>query len=117
MTIYTPHGRDSRTLRWDKPAPLGLVEDKPILPGSRLWVVGKKPDLMSIIASVDRGYMHVSVAHSSRYPTWDEIHTIRDWAFPEDMEVVMVLPREVDYVNLHRNCFHLWESACGEEGR
>lgn len=48
---------------------------------------------------------------------WDEILAVRRWAFPPDMEVVMVLAREAEYVNIHNNCFHLWQSLCGREGR
>jgi hypothetical protein len=72
---------------------------------------------LSIIVSVDHGWMHLSVAGETRYPDWDEIHALRDWWFPAEMEVVMVLARHSEYVNVHENCFHLWESRCGEEGR
>ena len=71
----------------------------------------------ALIASIDSGAVHVSIAHSQRYPTWDEILAVRAWAFPPETEVVMVLARASEYVNLHNNCFHLWESACGREGR
>ncbi len=120
--ILTVDGRDSRTLRWDEPAPLGLVEAPTILPGSRLWLGHSgKHDWISVIASVDVGSLHVSIArypaHSQRYPAWDEILAIRAWAFPEETEVVMVLACKSEYVNVHNNCFHLWESACGRERR
>lgn len=88
------------------------------IPGGRLWIAQLgKHNMLSIIASVDGGSGHVSIAHNSRYPTWDEILAVRAWAFPDDVEVVMVLARASDYVNVHQNCFHLWESACGREGR
>lgn len=117
--IFTPQGRDSRTLRWDEPAPLKLVEAGQCpVPGGRLWMGHSgKHNRMSVIASVDSGALHVSIAHSNRYPTWDEILAVRAWAFPDDTEVVMVLARKEEYVNLHNNCFHLWESACGRESR
>jgi hypothetical protein len=90
----------------------------PTLPGSRLWIGHSgKHNRISMIASVDGGSLHVSIAHSQRYPTWDEILAVRAWAFPAETEVVMVLARASEYVNLHNNCFHLWESACGREGR
>lgn len=65
-----------------------------------------------VIVSVDRGRLHASVSHTKRYPTWDEIKVVREWYFPHEMEVVM-------YVNLSPtpNCFHLWQSACGQEGQ
>lgn len=117
--IVTPSGQDTRTIRWSEPAPLDLQEQSycPV-PGGRLWLTQRgKHGLLSVIASVDGPYLHVSIARSNRYPTWDEILAVRAWGFPEDMEVVMVLARKEEYVNLHPNCFHLWESACGKEGR
>ena len=116
--ILTVDGNDSRTLRWDAAPPLGLREARATLPNSRLWLarVGKHNHI-SVIASVDGGSLHLSIAHSQRYPTWDEILAVRAWAFDEDTEVVMVLARKGEYVNVHSNCFHLWESACGREGR
>jgi len=119
MTVLTVSGHDSRLLRLDDPAPLNL-QDVGIgpIPNSRLWIghIGKH-NRISVIASIDGGAMHVSIAHSQRYPTWDEILAVRSWAFPEETEVVMVLARRSEYVNVHNNCFHLWESACGREGR
>lgn len=61
--------------------------------------------------------LHASVSHTKRYPSWEEIKRIRNWVFPDDVEVVMVFPKAGDYVNLSPNCFHLWQSACqGETG-
>lgn len=80
----------------------------------RWWL---SPDDIRVCTSVDGGHLHASISHPSRYPTWDEIRAVRDWYFPEEMEVVMVLARRSEYVNLHPNCFHLWQSRCGEEGR
>lgn len=119
MTILTASGQDTRWLRLDEPAPLSLVRaDQSPVPASRLWIGHSgKHNRISVIASIDDGSLHVSIAHSQRYPTWDEILTVRAWAFPDDTEVVMVLARKEDYVNVHNNCFHLWQSACGREGR
>src|SRR5258706_9285120 len=117
--VLTASGRDSRSLRQDEPAPLDLVEAAicPV-PGGRLWIGHSgKHNRISVIISIDADALHVSIAHSNRYPTWDEILAVRAWAFPDDTEVVMVLARREEYVNVHNNCFHLWESACGREGR
>lgn len=118
MSLILADGRDARMLRLDHGAPLGLGEHPyPPLQPARVWLVKHKHELVKVIASVDDGALHVSISHSHRYPTWDEIRAVRDWAFPEETEVVMVLARKSEYVNLHPNCFHLWESACGREGR
>lgn len=77
---------------------------------------------MTVLASIDgqpgeRKSLHVSISHTARYPTWEEIKAVRAWAWDEDTEVVMVLARRRDYVNIAKNCFHLWTSRCGKEGR
>lgn len=55
---------------------------------------------------------HVSIAHPRRYPTWDEIKEAKYHFFKDDEDAVMILPRKTDgilYVNMHANCFHLWQ--------
>ena len=53
-------------------------------------------------------WKHASVSHHARYPTWDEILDVRYSFFDENDEVVQILPPKGEYVNLHKNCFHLW---------
>lgn len=113
--ILNARGEDARTERWSEPAPLGLQECASSYALGRTW--RSADGEMSVIASVDDGSLHVSIANRSRYPTWQEILAVRSWGFPDDCEVVMVLARRGEYVNVHPNCFHLWESACGREGR
>lgn len=81
---------------------------------ARRWLSAEEG--ASLITSLDAGFLHFSVAAPDRYPGWDLIHAIRDWFIPQDIEAVMVLPRLGEYVNLHPNCFHVWESVCGREG-
>ena len=117
--LVTPDGRSTKELRLDAPAPLGLIREKGI-GAQRRWIKRSNKTgilLLSIIATVDDGSMHISIACPDRYPTWQEITAVREWGFDPDTEVVMVLARRGEYVNLHPNCFHLWESACGREGR
>lgn len=117
------HKQDPRTVRWGIPPPLRLRRD-PLREqalrsalGSEVLVLYRAEDEMSVLCSVDGGYMHMSIALPHRYPTWDEILSVRKWAFPDDMECVLVLARASEYVNVHKNCFHVWESRCGQEGR
>lgn len=65
---------------------------------------------------------HVSISFPTRYPTWDEIKDVKYQLFKADEDAVMVLPRTTDgiaYVNLHPNCFHLWQlpRIPGESGK
>lgn len=97
-------------------APMDFVpHGKETFSGGELWLSHAKR--LSVIVSLDGGDLHASIAHPDRYPTWAEIVRVRNWIFPAEMEVVMVLARRSEYVNLHPNCFHLWQSRCGREGR
>jgi hypothetical protein len=50
---------------------------------------------------------HLSISCVHRYPTWDEIKAARYDLLPDDVTMAMLLPPRSDYVNLHKNCFHL----------
>lgn len=53
-------------------------------------------------------WKHASISHNERYPTWDEILDIRYTFFDSNNDVFQVLPPKNEYVNIHKNCFHLW---------
>ena len=67
-------------------------------------LVGKEPH-----GNNQRLLWHISISHPSRYPTWEEIKRARYELTPKDIEMVMHLPKPENYVNIHENCFHLWE--------
>ncbi len=58
-------------------------------------------------------YQHLSISRKDRYPTWDEIVLFRSLFFDDDDEVIQVIPKESNYVNVHDNCFHLWLDISG----
>lgn len=53
---------------------------------------------------------HLSISCESRYPTWDEIHDARYALMGLGLNVAMYLPPTPQYVNIHPNCFHLYET-------
>ena len=57
----------------------------------------------------NNGLWHLSVSHPTRYPTWDEIKNIRYKYLPNKITAALLFPPKEEYVNLHTNCFHLWE--------
>lgn len=63
-----------------------------------------------IIKSEDGPQMikHISVSNRDRYPTWDEIKEVKYYFYP-DIEMAMYFPKKGDYVNISKNCFHLYE--------
>lgn len=62
-----------------------------------------------VLRSIDDGLYHLSIFHPNRYPTWDEIKEARERLLPLSKHFAMIFPRPQDYVNIHNNCFHLWE--------
>jgi hypothetical protein len=74
------------------------------------WIGGG----LKVIATIDPTHhgelVHVSISHRDRFPTWDEITSLRHAFYASDVDVMMVLPRASDYVNVHENCFHLYQT-------
>jgi len=69
---------------------------------------------LGILKSIDNtpkwgDLLHISISHKHRYPSWDEIVLLKNHFFG-DMDVMMILPKKEDYVNVHKNCFHLWQT-------
>lgn len=52
---------------------------------------------------------HLSISCEDRYPVWDEIKDARYALLPLGLTFAMLLPPPGEYVNIHPNCFHLWE--------
>lgn len=76
-------------------------------------MLGSCSVLVSQHAIKERGIIrsrwHLSIAHQTRYPTWDEIRSARYQLLPGEVTMAMLLPPKDQYVNLHNNCFHLHE--------
>lgn len=65
---------------------------------------------MNVIASWSGGWDHVSVSRTDRCPTWDEMERVKR-AFFRPEEVAMQLHvAEMDHINKHPYCLHLWRS-------
>lgn len=72
---------------------------------------------LSVFVVEEAEGFHMSISHRlsdgskkpGRYPTWDEIHDARYRFCPLDKTMVMHLPPQEEYVNLHATTFHLWE--------
>lgn len=72
------------------------------------------PDRLCVLASLDDTphgrLLHVSMSHPNRDPNWATIKAVRDAFYPQTVDVMMVLPRAEDYVNVHPHTFHLWQT-------
>ena len=63
----------------------------------------------SVCVSKDNGMWHISVSHPRRYPTYDEIKEARYEFTPNEVPMAMIFPPKKEFVNLHTNCFHLYQ--------
>jgi hypothetical protein len=99
---------DGRRLRYIQPVPLPWSRD------GRVW---EGPKRLRIIASLDEtahgDLLHVSLSYPDRDPPWADIRAVRAAFFPATVDVMMVLPRPEDYVNIHPHAFHLWQTPVG----
>lgn len=71
-------------------------------------------DGMRVIASYDPSahgtLLHVSVSYAKRDPRWYDLKQLRQAFFPPDVDVIQVLPRAGEYVNIHSHTFHLFQA-------
>jgi len=58
-------------------------------------------------------WVHVSVSHRDRIPTWDEMRAVKDWAIGRDKLALQVMPPDAEYVNHHPRTLHLWHCLDG----
>lgn len=101
---------DGRVLRCDTSMP--DLPDAPagaILGGS-YW---SGPKGLQVIVTLDHTdawgpLLHASVAYAklSHWPSWADIVAIKDALFG-DVDCMMMLPREEEYVNIRSNCFQV----------
>lgn len=80
-----------------------------IQPDTRGFVMGRCTILLS---HDERGGWHLSIAHPTRYPTWDEIAYVRYELVPDDVPMVMWLPPKEEYINIHSFCLQMTEPRC-----
>jgi len=70
-----------------------------------------------MIVSVDNTkhgpLIHASLSHRARIPTWPEITDMKRSIWEPEEDVMMLLPRESDYVNIHEFAMHLWTTPTG----
>ena len=52
---------------------------------------------------------HISIAHPSRLPTWQEVGEAKDKLIPSDVFMCLPHPPRRYWINLHNYCLHLWE--------
>lgn len=72
-------------------------------------VIYKKGNIGIMVGLEPNVGWHLSISHPHRYPTWDEIRNARFVMTPNEVTMAFILPPSSEYVNIHPNCFHLFE--------
>jgi hypothetical protein len=101
----------NRTARIILPQPVEIsmpisAERLGLEPNTKLYKMG---DCQIMIGSTLETGWHLSITCQDRYPTWDEIAHARYTLLPASILMAMLLPPMQEYVNIHPNCFHLWQ--------
>lgn len=69
---------------------------------------------MNILINVEDGLWHLSVA--AKYPLgYMQVKDVRYKFMPDDMQVAQIFPPREEFVNVHKNCYHLWQVGVREE--
>lgn len=68
--------------------------------------------ILFVQASDGAGWEHVSVSHTDRCPTWEEMSHVKGVFWDDDDVVIQIHPPKSEHVNLHPYCLHLWRK-CG----
>ncbi len=71
----------------------------------KMYVFGK----CKVITARENGGWHMSISRRTRYPSYDEIKRARYKFVPDDVTMAMIFPPSAEFVNIHPNCFHLWQ--------
>ena len=53
--------------------------------------------------------LHVSLSLPGSLPSWRQVRLVKDALYGPEVDAVMVMPREADYVNVHPNTLQMWQ--------
>lgn len=81
--------------------------------GSEVSVNGKKGTV--VVGFDEAGYEHVSFsAFNQKNPSWDDMCVLKDMFWEAEEEVYQIMPKKSEYVNIKKNCLHLWRPKNGK---
>lgn len=69
--------------------------------------------LTCAIENDGRAWLHLSVSHPERLPTWGELRLVKE-AFLGDREAYQVMPPRSRYVNIHPHCLNVFALLEGD---
>lgn len=69
---------------------------------------GIKVMVSVMIEEDEEAWMHVSMSHRDRLPTYDEMKTVKRIFIGNDKDAIQLFPKAGNHVNAHPYCLHLW---------
>ena len=61
-----------------------------------------------ILINIEGGAWHMSIA--TKHPLgYYELKQLRYKFMPDNMQVAQIFPSRAEFVNVHENCYHLWQ--------
>jgi hypothetical protein len=70
--------------------------------------------MMSIVASSDGSWDHVSVSRKNRCPNWTEMEYVKRAFFADDETAMQLHVPSTDHISNHPFCLHLWRPQKAE---
>lgn len=64
--------------------------------------------VFAVQADAQTEWEHLSVSLADRCPTWEEMCFLKDLFWEPEETVVQYHPPKSEYVNIAKNCLHLW---------
>lgn len=103
-------------LGWTRPeTPTGWYPETRLGDGQRYRNRSRKLCAIISIAIQDDGkrWVHLSLSHNDRIPTWGELRTTKDAFLGADVYAYQVLPPRSRYVNYNARVLHLFHCLDG----
>ena len=87
----------------------GVLKSDRSLGNNGLFLIpNKRGVVLTVVASDQAGWDHVSVSLPSMTPTWAMMCFVKDLFFRKSEAVIQYHPKEADHINYHNHCLHMW---------
>lgn len=80
-----------------------------VVPGWKAYDAPVSDGSLCVIVSKDDGMWHMSISHTDRLPSWDEIADARYRFLPDRVTMAQLLPPRAEWVDVHPRTLHLWQ--------
>lgn len=87
--------------------------------GLKLMRLSHPGDPLTVIISFrpeydGRKWLHVSLAHPDRIPTFEDVKLVRDLFIPRHLTALQIFPPADRWVSIHPYVLHLWACLDGD---